>query len=79
MQNNKDQPKLKTFEKIQKMADDNMDIQLASLNNISNIEIKGLNGFVTFGVPREVAQALIDGKQFVGGFLLANKDQFDNL
>lgn len=70
---------MKTFEKLQKMNDENMGIKLAPLSNISNIEIKGGHGFVTFGVPREVAQELIDNKEFVGGFLLADKKEFDSL
>lgn len=70
---------MKKFEKMQIMSDRNMDIKLAPLSNISRTEIKGQNGYVTFGVPREVAQELIDEKEFVGGFLLCNKEQFDNL
>lgn len=70
---------LKAFEKMQKMNDENMDIRLAPLSNICNVEIKGGNGFVTFGVPRSVAQDLIDNKEFVGGFLLCNKEQYDKL
>jgi hypothetical protein len=70
---------MKSFEVFQKMADGNMDIRLAPLGNIIAINIRGQNGEVTFGVPREVAQDLIDDKEFVGGFLLADKAQFQTL
>ncbi len=70
---------MKTFEKFQKMADENSDIRLAPMSNIINIQIKGQKGEVTFGVDRQTAQDLIDNKEFVGGFLLADKKLFDLL
>lgn len=70
---------MKAFEKIQKMCDDEMDIRLAPLKNIIKVNIYGAKGEITIGVPREVAQDWMDGKEFVGGLLLANKEQFDSL
>lgn len=70
---------MKSFEVFQKMSDGNMDIRLAPLGNIIRINIFKQNGEVTFGVPREVAQDLMDDKEFVGGFLLADKRQFEIL
>ncbi len=70
---------MKSFEIFQKMSDGNMDIRLAPLGNIIRINIFGQNGEVTFGVPREIAQDLMDDKPFVGGFLLADKGQFETL
>lgn len=55
-------------------------IQLAPLSNISKEEIKGVNGFVTFGVPASVVQErMIGGKEYVGGFLLVEKTAFDRI
>jgi len=73
---------MKAFEVFQKMSDSNADIKLAPLKNIIKINIFGQNGEVTFGVPREVAQELMDdteGTKHVGGFLIANKEQFETL
>ena len=70
---------MKTFEKLQKMSDDEMDIRLAPLKNIIKVNIFGARGEITIGVPREVAQDWMDGKEFVGGLLLADKKQFDSL
>lgn len=73
---------MKSFEVFQKMSDSNADIKLAPLKNIIKINIFGQNGEVTFGVPRQVAQELIDdveGTRHVGGFLIANKEQFETL
>lgn len=73
---------MKSFEVFQKMCDSNADIKLAPLKNIIKINIYGQNGEVTFGVPREVAQELMDdteGVKHVGGLLLANKEQFETL
>lgn len=70
---------MKSFEIFQVMSDGNMDIRLAPLGNIIKINIFGQNGEVTFGVPREVAQDLMDNKEYIGGFLLADKGQFETL
>lgn len=70
---------MKPFEKMQKMSDDGMDIKLAPLSNIIEVNIFGQRGEITLGVPREVAQEYMDGKEWVGGLILANKEQFDAL
>lgn len=70
---------MKSFEILQKMSDGNMDIRLAPMSNIIKINIFGQNGEVTFGVPRKVAQDLMDDKEYFGGFLLADKGQFETL
>lgn len=70
---------MKAFEKIQKMSDGNMDVRLSPLSNIISINIKGQNGEITIGVDRKTAQDLIDGKKFAGGFLLCDKEIYDNL
>lgn len=68
---------MKTFEVFQVMNDEDMDIQAASLSNIIKIDIYGMRGEVTIGVSRQVAQDLMDGRRFAGGFILACKDQYD--
>lgn len=70
---------MKIFEKLQKMSDDNLDIRLSSISNISDIKIKDGNGFVTFGIDIKTANDLISNKKFIGGALFADKEQFDNL
>ena len=61
--------------KFDRMADMVRDgdkrLMLAPMSNIKNVFIKGMNGSVEFGVPREIAQMLIDdlGK-YSGGFLI---------
>jgi hypothetical protein len=70
---------MKTFEILQRMCDGEMDIRLAPLSNIIAVNIYGGRGQVTIGVTREVAEELMTEKEFVGGFLLADKEQFDSL
>ena len=69
------------FQKLGKMSEKNMDISLAPLSNISEINVKGKNGFVTIGVPAHMAQRLMAEKpsSFVGGLILADRKQFDSL
>lgn len=68
---------MKTFEKLGIMTDENMDIRLAPLENIISIDIRGMNGQITIGVPRAVAEDLMGDREFIGGFLIADKRQFD--
>lgn len=68
------------FEKLSRMADADMDIRLASLDNIVAIKVVGVKGGeVTFGVDGQTIMDLIAGKRFVGGFLLADKAQFESI
>jgi hypothetical protein len=69
-----------TFEKLSRMADADMDIRLAALDNIVAIRILGTKGGeVTFGVDGQTTMDLIAGRRFVGGFLLADRAQFDSI
>ena len=71
---------LKSFEKLQKMTDDNLDIRLAPLANISKVDINKTHGSVTINVDLQTARDLMDNsKKYVGGFLIANKEIYDNL
>lgn len=64
------------FNVLQEMSDQNNDITLLPINNISSIDIKGSNGYVTFGCPAEFAKRLIDGETFAGGAIFANMYEF---
>lgn len=68
---------MNSFEKLGKMSKENMDIKLAPLSNILSIDINGNKGEVRIGIDRQTAQRLIDGHDFVGGLILADKKQFD--
>lgn len=70
---------MRTFEILQRMCDEEMDIRLAPLSNIIAVNIYGSKGQVTIGVSRAVAEELMTDKEFIGGFLLADKGQFDSL
>lgn len=53
-------------------------LKMAPLSNISAMDIKGTNGFVTFGVPTEIVHDLMDEKKnFVGGFLIVPQEAVD--
>jgi hypothetical protein len=50
-------------------------IRLAPMSNIHAMDIKGNNGFVTFGVPIEIVHDLMDTKRkFAGGFLMVDDE-----
>ncbi len=68
-----------SFDILKEMAEKNLDINLAPTGNIIEVKIEGSNGKVVIGVPREMAQRLIDEEDFYGGLILANKKQFDEI
>jgi hypothetical protein len=68
------------MEKLNHMMQNEMDVQLAPLSNITGVEIKGGNGYVTFGVTPDVAKRLLfEDNAFVGGFIVADREQFETL
>lgn len=71
--------KLGTWEKIQKMSDEDMDIRLAPMKNIISINLKADHGEVTFGIDKNTALDLQLGKEFGGGFLLFDMETFNKL
>lgn len=72
---------MNSIEVIGKMVDDanvNASVLLAPLSNISAIDMEKSNGFVTFGVPVDVAKKLATEEGFyIGGLLLVEKEKFD--
>jgi len=70
---------MKAFEAFQLMCDDDMDIRIWPLENIISVDIKGMNGVVCIGVDRATAHRLMEGGNFVGGLLLADKKEFDGI
>ena len=71
---------MNNLEKLGRMSDQGMDIQLAPLGNITNVEVKGGNGFVTLGITQELAlQLALHPEKFVGGFLVADREQFESM
>jgi len=67
------------FHILGKMADENMDIQLAPLGNIISARKVSDHGEITIGVPTEVVIDMLKGKQWVGGPILADKKQFEKI
>lgn len=72
---------MKIFNAMQIMADNNSrNLRLSPLANISDIEIKGTNGYITIGVPAEVAFELLNNRsKFKGGLILCDAQELDNL
>ena len=78
----KEENKLNTIEIIGRMVDDDVadnGVLLAPLSNINKINLSGHNGFVTFGVPPDVATKLAsDDGYYIGGLLLVEKSKFED-
>lgn len=68
--------RVNTFDVLKAMSAENQDIRMAPLANISNLrKVKG-GTLVTIGVEGDVVEAIgIEGR-FVGGLILADKDQY---
>lgn len=58
---------------------DNKKLRFAPLSNISSVDIKGDNGFVTLGVPIELAYDLMHSEDYVGGLLVVDRSEFEDL
>ena len=67
------------FDILKKMGDSGMDIKLAPLSNIVELKKLGKNGEVTIGVDHNTIVALLSGKEYVGGLLLADKAEFESV
>lgn len=68
---------IKIFYRLQKMNDEGMDIVLAPLSNIISVDKKNLRCTVTIGIDFETFKRLSHTQDFIGGFILANRKQFD--
>jgi hypothetical protein len=70
---------INSFLILKEMSDQQKDIRFASIKNIIAVHIVKGSGQVTIGVDGKTAMDLLAGKQFVGGLLLADKKQFDEI
>ena len=68
---------INNFDVLKVMDERNLDVRLAPLDNIINLKKVRAGTQITIGVEGDVVSALgLEGK-FVGGFILADKSQFD--
>lgn len=70
--------KIGTFDILKAMTDRNMDVRLSTLDNITNLELKKGNTFIRIGMSGDVLNGIAKGK-FIGGFLIADKDQWNKI
>ena len=69
-------PKANNFDVLRVMGERNLDIRLASLDNITNLKKVRAGTQITIGVEGDVVAAIALDRKFVGGLILADKDQF---
>lgn len=65
------------FEKLKFMADNEMDINIAPVSNIIGGQLTKRGGEFTIGVSAALFRRWMNGEQFCGGLILANRAQFD--
>lgn len=70
--------KIGTFDILKVMTDRNMDIRLSTLDNITNLELKKGNSFIRIGFSGDVVNGIANN-EFVGGLLLARKEQWEEI
>jgi len=71
-------PPANNFDVLREMARRNLDVRLAPLDNIIRARSVKAGTQVTVGVAGDVIAGLMNDR-FVGGFLLADKAQFDQV
>ena len=67
---------INSFDVMKVMGEKNLDIRLAPLGNILRAQYTKRGTQVTIGVEGNVVAAIVNG-DFVGGFILADKRQFE--
>lgn len=67
--------KISSFEVMKVMCERDMDIRIAPLDNVINLKKVKAGTNVTIGVGGDVVGSIFAG-DFVGGLILANKNQF---
>lgn len=70
--------RMSIFEVLKAMAERKMDVRLAPLANVRRIELVKQGTLITIGVDGDVIFRLHNG-MFVGGLLLVDKKQFDEV
>lgn len=69
--------KVNNFDVLKRMGEENLDVRLAPLDNITNLRKVNAGTQITIGVAGDLVAAIgIEGK-FVGGLILADKKQFE--
>jgi ethanolamine transporter EutH len=67
--------KVSMFEVMKRMSDENKDIRLSTVDNITELRKVKAGTKVTIGVAGDVVSAVALGK-LVGGLILVDKEQF---
>jgi hypothetical protein len=68
-----------SFDVLKRMSERSLDVRLAPLGNITNLKKVKAGTQVTIGVAGDLVAALGLENKFVGGLILADKEQFDKL
>jgi hypothetical protein len=74
----KERRKVGTFDILKEMSSRGLDVRLSTLDNITDLEFKKGNSFIRIGFSGDVVSG-ITKTQFVGGMLLADKDQWNQI
>jgi hypothetical protein len=69
--------KVNNFDVLKRMGERSLNIQLSPLDNITNLKKVKAGTQVTIGVAGDVVAALGLEHKFVGGLILADKEQFN--
>ena len=67
---------INSFDVFKQMAAENKDVRLASLDNLVRFDKTGDTCTITIGVDEKTLMDFTQNKQFVGGLLLADANQF---
>lgn len=70
---------INNFEVLKVMGERNLDVRLAPLGNIVSLNKVRAGTNVTIGVPGDLVGALAVEDLFVGGLILANRKQFEEV
>jgi len=70
---------INNFDVLKEMGNRNMAISLAPLDNITNLRKVNAGTQVTIGVAGDVVAALGIDRKYVGGLILADREQFHAL
>jgi len=73
-----DTRKVGTFDVLKAMSNRGMDVRLSTLDNITDLELRKGNSFIRIGCSGDVVTGISKGK-FIGGFLIADKDQWNQI
>lgn len=69
-------PKPNTFDILKIMSEENKDIRFSHLNNVTKLHKDKHGTLITIGVAGDLVAAIGIHGRFVGGLILADKDQY---